>query len=519
MLKFSNYFADYGEFKTQFYNEHGRHNGLVLDYVKWCFKHRDDSTLHKFVSKPFEVRFNMNMVYDHVVHMAAKVSSDKYYEGGNGLYFRVDILGLPTFYSSTIESDSLHGVCMKSENALSQVRFQRHLTDEQRDRNGGCDRIKPVSLKAGKFLRELLLESIPNLSESVLNYCCETFAAKWRSDRVANTPRYELHIDTNFKAIYGNDPSVPYKIDGSCMSRGRQHKFYEDSVKAHAAYITDKDQNNAIVARCIIFDEVYIYGDESGKAYRYAERQYAQGSKMELKQLLIDMLIREGLIDFYKEVGASYDDRTRIYRVSDRAFMEDYMFYIVNTIEEGDVLSYQDTFVNLYDGYAYNKFDDDVEYGEELCTCDAVFGGGEYDDYHECYCRETTRVYAWDEIDEFYRSYDCDVNRLEDFTIDDDDDEYYDQGHEIRGYFYHYGSRKVVQDYNGDYILKDDAVLLHDGDWAHENEAVFSERENAWILFDEAIEIGNKWYVEEKCQIVENNDFKKLDEDRIILAY
>ena len=40
------------------------------------------------------------------------------------------------------------------------------------------------------------------------------------------------------------------------------HYFYKDAVKAKAAYL--EDENGKIIARCIIFTEVY---DEDGKVW------------------------------------------------------------------------------------------------------------------------------------------------------------------------------------------------------------------------------------------------------------
>lgn len=501
MIFFNTYFKDFADFKSKFTTNNGsRHNGIVIAHLKWCFRHRNDRLYKPEIKRAFEAAMNMNDVYEHVLYMMFTVSSCNHNDNPDARMFETNFLGLPNpVWHKTIESDERRGVC--EDNDLEQVRFIRHLTLEQMSHTDGVDRAKVVKKKAGRLLREILTDTIADLPESVVNYVCETFANKWRAARVADIPRYELHIDDDFASIYG-DGRRKYRIDGSCMSFDCQYKFYSDSVNAHAAYLTDIENDGAIVARCILFDEVF---DEDGNKYRYAERQYSQDGDISLKQLLVDKLIAGGHIDLYKEVGASYSDCDRIYRVSDRALLNEEEFRIENTIEDGDTLSFQDTFIFLKDGYAYNKYQSG--YDHKLNTCDSILNG-EYDDYHDCYCRETFTCYVWDVSYREYNEVHCSVDNDDDF-MECIDGEYYDDYVEINGSYYPYDHQDIVN-IDGEYYLKDDCRYCeYRGVWLLEEDAVYSDEECDYIHVDDAIEIDGDWYRKSKC--------KTYDEDEIAI--
>ena len=108
----------------------------------------------------------------------------------------------------------------------------------------------------------------------------------------------ELHINNEFWKIYDSDYCKGNF--GSCMVDRERTSFYRDSVKAKAAYITDK--TGLVVARSVLFTDVT---DQDGKKWRLLERQYSSGGDDVLKRLLIDKLIQGDHIDGYKIVGAS----------------------------------------------------------------------------------------------------------------------------------------------------------------------------------------------------------------------
>ena len=132
--------------------------------------------------------------------------------------------------------------------------------------------------------------------------------------------------------------------------------FYENAVDCSAAYITNKD--GGIVARCIIYNKVK---DCRGNIYRLAERQYATDQDTILMQILVDRLIKDGMIDGYKRVGAGcYDTFDFVLNNGDTL---DRILHIDCRLEDGDIVSFQDSFqfFNYDEQVAYN----DEDYGHD----------------------------------------------------------------------------------------------------------------------------------------------------------
>lgn len=513
MITFQTYFNNYDGFKAEFVTREGnRHNGVVLSYLKWCFRHRNDSILLPFVRQALRMKYNMQDVYDSVLYLMFRVSSQTHMADPSARLFKTEFLGLQNpVWHSTIESDYRKGVC--EDNDIDQIRFIRHLTPKQMEHTNGEDRARVVKKRAGRLLREIVTEWLPDLPESVLNYVCETFASKWRADRISDVPRYTLHINGDFELIYSGDDDENL-IEGSCMAGEDQYSFYENYVNASAAYLTDNEDDDKVVARCVIFNKVY---DRDGNVYRYAERQYSKGGDLTLKQLLIDMLIDGGHIDIYKEVGCSYSDIQRIYRVSDRTLLDNrFNLYIENSITSGDTMSFQDTFIYLRDGHAYNS--EPSSYEGRLDRTDCRFQCYEYDEYHDDYCEEVCTVHVWVSYRGYYREMTCDVNNLDDFNRDEYNDELYDDGVWIGDEFYNYESDQIAN-IDGVYHHIDDVKYSeYYNEWILEDDAVYSEIERDWIRKDDAIKIGGKWYIKEKCASVPEEE-AVIEDGVIYMAY
>lgn len=137
-----------------------------------------------------------------------------------------------------------------------------------------------VSLKIenGKFYRKIILETSfgKTLPEQVVTYLCEEIVRDWGSYSLGCLPQNKLFVNKDFRRIY--DSSICVGDFHSCMVDDGYHTFYEDAVKASAAYL--EDENEKIIARCIIYNEVK---DQNGKIWRLAERQYSKNENDVLK--------------------------------------------------------------------------------------------------------------------------------------------------------------------------------------------------------------------------------------------
>ena len=203
-----------------------RKNRILLNHLKnpallrYCREHNDYALLH---------------IYD-MADLQKKVM-DAVIESGKGdkkLPYRVELIG-KTYHSSRYQTDESKGVCEDLDK--SSVRYIN------------VERSRVFKMRAGKFMRELILETEIGklLSPSVVNWIAgDVFTQQWCTYTHGKSPDMELHINNEFWKIYDSDYCKGNF--GSCMVDRERTSFYRDSVKAKAAYITDKTET--IVLGC-----------------------------------------------------------------------------------------------------------------------------------------------------------------------------------------------------------------------------------------------------------------------------
>ena len=278
-------------------------------------------------------------------------------------------------------------------------------------------------MKIGKWILAIL-QSEYNIINSVglplVNYWIETVTAQWKSSGFTGE-RFGLKTKEEgltFEHIYSTD-SCAGKL-GSCMMDDGQHVFYDNAVDAEPVALYDQ-QEDAIVARAVIFHNVK---DREGNTYNYLERQYAKNDIC--KELLIDECYKKGLIDIHKSASAGYSDVTEIYN-KERERLEDTFLSIEMNIENGDTISFQDTF--RYYNYDKKIGTNLMVYGEDptnrLDTTDCYLRIGEWDEYNEEYTEDDlTEVYVWNGTEYFVQTV---SEGYAEGRFDSYEGEYYDQ--------------------------------------------------------------------------------------------
>lgn len=428
MLYFN--FKNYEEFKAQFGKRIGnngnliRSNGILLSFLK-----------HEFKCKRF-YNLNISSIDRMVYHITQFID-------GSGASYPL-ATGL-IVYHPEISIDDRKGVCDDCDSRS--IRYVRN------------DNGRVFKMKAGKFFRKILDYNgiTEKYCEQAIIYVCEKFAEDWRTMVESNYNKdLQLHVDDNFSKIY--DSSCCKGSFNSCMTNRGQEGFYECSVDAKAAYLTDRE--GLIVARCIIFTDVYEVGHD--EVYRLAERQYATNEDNVLKRLLVDKLIEGGHIDGYKQVGVDCHNAKAFVLNDGTEFRKN--LYINCTLDNGDTISYQDSFKHFdYDAQkAYNN----GNYGSfDLAVTESTFNQGrEWDEYNECYCDEVTTINVWNGCG-FYREMSIDIDRVSNFYFCERYDDYYD---EARRSSYHDDNIPLDEAewsvYLKDYIWNDVAIYCDEMD-------------------------------------------------------
>lgn len=386
-------------------------------------------------------------------------------EKSKGWYY-ITLFGM-CFKNNTYQSDDTNGVCVDGD--ISQYRYINQTTNK-------IYKMKVAKLFAKVNENNDVWKCLP---EQIRTYLCEYVANQYRTNMLEKQDRYKLTIDTDFEKIY----SYRY-CDGyfdSCMQGKGNWYFYRESIDAHAAYITDST-NGLIVARCIIYDKVY--NDDESKVYRLAERQYATDGDNTLKTLLVQMLIKEGAIDGYKKIGVDCHANDAYLDINDNPIDE--RLHITNTLESGNSLSYQDSFIyyDIDEHKAYNRHRCGVTH--ELDTTDAYFEDDRYyDEYHDEYCDEIEEV-----IYHGIRIY-CDANRLDDFVW-------------IENQYYHYEDLYRCERCD-DYYLPDDAY--------------YSEITDEYYCCESCRDLAEREYKIDYWYYSEYDDEYFEDEDDVIGIY
>lgn len=369
---------NYDEFKELFIREDGkRKNKIILD----MFKDRDF------------MRYIMNhptyRALARVKTMADLFTLCDYFiaDSSRGIYEH-NLLG--NLYRSNIYSEDSKGICLDGD-----FRGYRYYNNERQ---------QVFKMKIGKMYKHFceMSDFGRHLPESIILYLCEEITQRWMAHMQSRATAFELHVDDDFEKIYSSD-----YCDGdfgSCMTDDDNYHFYEDSVNAKAAYLTDRD--GCIIARCVIFLDAM---DSNGKKWRLAERQYSSDGDEVYKRLLVHALIKGGHIDGYKKVGAGCHD-PRLWMDINDTRIDNARFSIPCKLEPGDYISYQDSF-KWFDYNAQIAFNYEADNAREcLSTTDLHFEGGNYDEWHEDYTDdELVTVFSGGS------RYTCSEDRLEDF--------------------------------------------------------------------------------------------------------
>lgn len=401
-----------------------RRNKILLQHIKnpalirYCRARNDWSLLH--IRSMAELK---QLVLDAIRESGKKDPQFSY---------KVSLIG-NTVWSSQYRTDNMQGLCEDFDK--KSVRYVNTKTEHV------------YKMKAGKFFTAIIKETEIGqiLSEQVINWLSEEFTQDWQTYTFGQTPNVELHVDDNFKLIYDEKACRDFK-GCSCMVGRDRHSFYEDAVEAKAAYLLDTD--SYVLARAILFTDVM---DEDGRKWRLLERQYSKESNEILKRLLVDLCIKGGHIDGYKQIGAGCSE-SRAFVVNDGTSLADKKFSIRCELETYDTLSYQDSF-KFFDSHrniAYNHTDCDYDYC--LDTTDLNLDGDdedededlEYDEYHDYNCDEVREC--------FYHgnSINVDVDNLDDFIWINRLNEY------------HHKDDVTQCDQCGEYLVREDATYNSD---------------------------------------------------------
>ncbi len=354
--------------------------------------------------------------------------------------------------SPDYKTDASRGLC--EDGSYGHIRYVRK------------DNGRVYKMKVGKMFRHILEnnEAGKHFPEALKTWLCETFAEQWRAYAASRMPKCNLRTDLTFADIYGNGNYICEDM-GSCMNGAGQDEFYDNAVNATPAALVS-DDGKRILARCVIFNEVR--DEETGEVLRLAERQYSSGQGDALKRQLVLSLINAGLIDGYKAIGAGCHD-SRAYVSNNEEDWSHRKFSIRCQLDDGDVLSYQDTFkwYNENNYTAYNYSHRDAE--ECLNTTDDYYHSEQeeenYDEWHDEYTHNDT-VEVWCNG----RSYMCDEQRLDEFIWLDSENGYY-----------HQDDCSYCEECNTYYLS--------------ENE-VYSELTEEYYCCEECREEGERWYKE-----------------------
>ena len=392
-------FSNYSEFQEifgvrEFDGKKSRKNKILLSLLK-------DKKLFKETVKSGDLTLfsfkNLVSLRNYLLHKIT-VSGAK----SKKLNHQIQLLGR-YYYSDKYRLDELDGICEDgTPNAVRYINLESG---------------RVFKMKCGKFYKHLI-ESTKfgqKLNETLVIWLCEEFNMEWQAHAIGMLPKNKLYINDNFADIYNSSRLKGYDEDSdsfiSCMVDKDYYNFYKYSVKAKAAYL--EDEKGMIIARCIIFPEVY---DQDDNVWRYAERQYSYKCNDIYKRALVDALIQAGEIDCFKKIGASCHEPNAILDINGNS-LANKKFRIDCELDWEDTLSYQDTFkyYSMHDREANNycgSYSLEVTEGS-LANADedSESEPDEYDSYHD---RD-----AWEVCTVYYHGSEetCDVEDREDFLL------------------------------------------------------------------------------------------------------
>lgn len=441
-------FNNYEGFKVRFGLEK-RENGVAVRKNKILLGHLRNPALLKYCKEHGD--YALLHIYD-MADLQKRVVEAVIESGRNDerLPYEVELIG-KIYHSAKYRTDEKKGLCEDlDKNSIRYINVERN---------------RIFKMRAGKFMRELILETEIGklLSPSVVNWIAgDVFTQRWCTYTHGYTSDIELHVNDEFWRIYKSS-HCKGNFD-SCMVDRDRTSFYHDSVKAKAAYITDK--TGLIVARAILFTDVT---DQEGNKWRLLERQYSSGGDDVLKRLLIDKLIQGDYIDGYKTVGASCHEASAFVDIDGNS-LSDKMFEIDCDLDEEDTLSYQDSFkwYSYSQNKAYNY--ENCNFSYTLDTTDLNLYGDTDDDER-----------SWDE----YHQYDCDETTL----------------------CYQHGNAINVDSEN----LDDFLWISSKGEYHHEDDCVCCEECKTNILLDDAMcsEMTEEYYCCKECMEKAEDEFKR----------
>lgn len=319
------------------------------------------------------------------------------------------------------------------------------------------ERERYFKMRAGKFLTRIMegcgaAEVIP---EQARVWLCEEFASSWQAYAEANMPASVVGFH------YGDRLEDFEEIYNSSKQRGDFHSCMNDQdnssmftlTDAHAAWLTDAD--GKIFARCVVWDRVW--DETTGEYLRLAERQYSDGVQDKFKRMLVDELIRRGLIDGYKQIGAGCHDQTAFVRNNGDSLSGDRLSIELNIASEDDAVSYMDSFVwydydafRAYNHYFPNAIELDITSGH--LPGEEMHPGQVWSDYSDTWLDEDGAVW---------------VDRVNSYCDEDD----------------------CVQDANGDWQLTDDCVCCEKcGEYVLEDDAYYDEDDDLYFCDEDCFE-------------------------------
>ena len=399
-------------------------------------------------------------------------------------YYRENGDAVRVYHNDIIPHDGTHG----------QIRYELCVTNDR-----GTS-YKFYRAKVGKIVREYLNSERfkkfyhVDLTNTLIDYLCEEASARLNAYNLNNTKGYNLVVDDDFQKIYSTDHTLENSTFGSCQMDKDLWDMWPNIKGAKAIYVTNDDDE--IVARAIYFTEIHVEGDD--KVYRGIERIYSFQSDEKYKKLLLMMARKDGLVDIYKDINAGAHD-TKMWRIikgeedetfSKNMWVECVEEFTCESVAWGDSFKYYNEKTLCIYNYAYSSDDIILDNYDEGVTFEDLLDRW-YDSYSECwrYHREYSPMSA------FYHG-----NEIE--TTEYNIDNYFTHISYLDEYHY---NDDVVEDYQGNYILKSDAEWsdYYDG-YIREEYAELSCYHNDYIDSRRAVKVFTDYA---------NNEYEIVDKE------